>query len=135
MSPAEIQARVWRSIDQTWNRGDLAASAETLAPVVTMHFRGNTQPLTVAQMNTIVGYWREAYPDFHFTLNDIAVEGDRATLHLTFTGTPTTGKRVVMNELLTCRLKGDKIVEMWEEYEEPGVKQPSGFVPLPLTAS
>ena len=141
MSPAEIKTRVWRLIDQLWNRGDLTASAQALAPVVTMHFNGNTQLLTVAQMNTIVSYWREAYPDFHFTLGDIAAEGDRTTLHLTFTGTScgegfgaeAPGQRVVMNERLTCRLKGDKIVEMWEEYEEPAVKQQFGFVPLPLT--
>jgi predicted ester cyclase len=117
MSPAEIKARVWRSIDLVWNHGDLVASAELLSPVVNLHFRGTMQPLTIAQLNTIVGYWREAFPDFHFNLDDMVVEGDRASLRLTFTGTHT-GNRVVMKEQLTCRLNGGKIVEMWEECEE-----------------
>ncbi len=140
MSPAEIKARVWHSIDQVWNQGDLSASAETFAPIINLHFRGSTHPLTMAQLNTIVSYWREAYPDFHFNLDDIVIDGDRAALRLTFTGThlgegfggAATGNRVTVSEMLICRLKDDKIVEMWEEYDELGMRQQLGLLPLPV---
>jgi predicted ester cyclase len=78
--------------------------------------------------------WSEFYdalPDAHFTVNDMVIEGDRAAVRCTITGThksaligiPPTNKKVVFWETDIHRIANSKIVEAWQRFDTLGTMQ------------
>lgn len=63
----------------------------------------------------------EAFPDYHWDLRQLLVDGDKLAAHLTDTGThtgtfldvPATGRRISARELAIYRVDNGKIVESW----------------------
>jgi len=63
-----------------------------------------------------------AFPDTHFSIDDMVAEGDKVVSRYTFEGThkgtfmgvPATGKRVVFKGVLIETIAGGKLVEDWE---------------------
>jgi predicted ester cyclase len=63
----------------------------------------------------------EAFPDYHWDLRRLLVEGDWLSAHLTDTGThggaflgvPATGRKISVQELAMYRVAGGRIVESW----------------------
>ncbi|HXJ96190.1 MAG TPA: ester cyclase [Terriglobia bacterium] len=84
----------------------------------------------------IVKTWRAAFPDFHFALEDMIVEGNKVALRIPFTGThqgkfwglEPTGKTIHVTETLILRIEGGKIAEMWEDYGEYGMRMQLGLI-------
>ena len=83
-SPQQI-AR-WFVVD-AWNKGDLQLVSHMLTPSMILHYRGRSFPLTVDAAVNVVQAWRTAFPDFHFALEDMIVEGNKVALRIPFTGT------------------------------------------------
>jgi predicted ester cyclase len=92
-----------------------------------------------------VQMWREGFPDFHFKLEDMIVQGNKIVLRIPFTGThlgkfwglEPTGKKINVTETLILRLDDERIAEMWEDYDEYGMRIQLGGEtklkgPLPL---
>jgi predicted ester cyclase len=81
----------------------------------------------------------DAFPDAHATLDDVIVEGDKAVIRYTFTGThkgelmgiPATNKKVKLSVIEIDRFAGGKIVEIWERFDTVGFMQQLGAVPTP----
>lgn len=83
------------------------------------------------------GFWA-AFPDLHFTVEDLIAEGDRVVVrgtatatHLgTFLGIPSTGERVRWTAIDIIRVAGGLQVEHWGNSETPEllrqVRQASG---------
>ncbi len=123
-------------VDDAWNRGDLRLADQLFTPDAVLHYRGRNIPLTAQTGTGIVKNWRTAFPDFHFTLEDMIVERNKVALRIPFTGThkgrfmgaEPTGKTINVTETLILRLEGDRIAEMWEDYDEYGLRIQLGLV-------
>lgn len=132
-TPEEIGRWV---VDDAWNKGDLRLGEQMFAPGALLHYRGQTFPLTAESGAQIVRNWRNAFPDFHFTLEDMIVSRDKVVLRIPFTGThlgkfwglEPTGKKISVTETLILRLDGSRIAEMWEDYDEYGMRIQLGLL-------
>jgi predicted ester cyclase len=75
----------------------------------------------------------------HFTIDDMVVEGDKAAMRYTMTGThkgeftgiPPTNRKLTMWGINIARIAGGKIVEAWERMDTLGFMQQLGVVPTP----
>jgi steroid delta-isomerase-like uncharacterized protein len=78
-----------------------------------------------------------AFPDWHGTVDDIIVEGDKVVnrwtghgTHLTNAmGMPPTGKPVTLHGITIFRIADNKIVEEWTQMDQLGLMQQLGFIP------
>jgi predicted ester cyclase len=101
-----------------------------------LHYRGQSIPLTEETGLQIVKNWRAAFPDFHFQLEDMIVSGNKVALRIPFTGThqgrfmgaEPTGKKISVTETLILRIDAGKIAEMWEDYDEYGMRIQLGLL-------
>jgi len=81
----------------------------------------------------------DAFPDIHWTLDDLVVEGDKVAVRCTVTGThkgefmgiPPTNKKVKVQAFAIDRVVGGKIVEEWGISDTLGLMQQLGVVPTP----
>ena len=76
-----------RAIEDVWNKGDFEAGRQILAPQTTLHYRGQAIVMTPDAALRTVQNWRTAFPDFHFQIEDVIVDGDKVALRVPFTGT------------------------------------------------
>jgi predicted ester cyclase len=81
----------------------------------------------------------EAFPDMHYTLNDLIVEGDKAVVRYTVTGThkgayhgvPPTNNKMTVWGIVIDRFVGGKFVESWSRLDTLGLMQQLGVIPTP----
>jgi steroid delta-isomerase-like uncharacterized protein len=82
--------------------------------------------------------WFKAFPDIHFTITDMVVEGDKVAVRYTWTGAqtgegkdvPTTNKKVTAWEIEIDRVADGKIAEVWTRYDTLGVMQQLDLVSM-----
>ncbi|HUI77287.1 MAG TPA: ester cyclase [Bryobacteraceae bacterium] len=123
-------------VEDVWNKGDFHLADQMFTQGVVLHYRGRSFPMTAESGLQTVRNWREAFPDFHFTLEDMIVEGNKVVLRIPFTGThrgkfwglEPTGKKIEVTETLMLRIEADKIAEMWEDYDEYGMRIQLGLL-------
>jgi predicted ester cyclase len=73
-----------------------------------------------------------AFPDIHFTIDDMIAEGDKVATRWTMTGThKATNKTVTTWGIGIVRVVGGKIVERWLRSDTLGVHQQLGAIPTP----
>jgi len=122
MSAKEIKA-LERHVLEENNKGKAAAMAvmdELYATDFVMH--GSTVEGDIHGLRDIkksMSEYLNAFPDLHYTLDDMVVEGDKAAIRCTVTGThkgkfmgiPPTNKKVKMQAFAIDRVVGGKIVE------------------------
>jgi steroid delta-isomerase-like uncharacterized protein len=83
--------------------------------------------------------FRTAFPDLHYTLEDVIAEGDRVVQRATargtmkgdFLGMPATGKSASWGEVHIVRIADGKIVEHWASVDQLGMLQQLGLAPVP----
>jgi predicted ester cyclase len=132
-SPERIATWV---VEDVWNKGDFRLAPQMFTPQAVLHYGGRNIPLTPASGVQTVQRWRDAFPDFHFKLEDMIVQGNKIALRIPFTGThlgkfwglEPTGKKIDVTETLILRLEDGKIAEMWEDYDEYGMRIQLGLV-------
>lgn len=155
MSTEENKAMVLRMYEEVWNKGNVAAVDELIAPNSIGHFDYPTNVpvpaeyrLSLEEIKQFVSQWRTTFPDFHFTVELQVAEGDmvvtRATARgthkgeyrgMTFKGIPPTGKQVTWTETEIDRIVDGKIVESWINEDAVGRLQQIGALPTPSQAS
>jgi predicted ester cyclase len=82
---------------------------------------------------------REAFPDWHETLEDMIAEGDKVVFRVTghgthqgeFFGIPATGTRVTMGGLDLVHVERGRFVEHWANFDQFGLMQQLGAIPAP----
>ena len=122
MSTQEHKAIIRRWIEEAWNRGNVDIASEIYAP----HYiaKGSVAnpdeelhgPEAIKQL---VLRSRVAFPDIHFTIDDLIAEEDKVVGVFTIRGTHTgslddiaqTGKRVIITAVDVWRFAEGKIVE------------------------
>ena len=90
-------------------------------------------------MRQFVSYYRKAFPDTTFTIDEQIAEGDRVvtrwTAHGTNTGEmpgvgiPVTGKSATVTGVTVDRFANGKIVESWGIFDQMGMMQQLGVIP------
>jgi len=78
-----------------------------------------------------------AFPDLHYTIEDMIAEGDKVVVRLTFSGThrgefmgvAPTNKRVTTTAIFIQRIVSGKLVEEWSNADLLGFFQQLGVIP------
>jgi steroid delta-isomerase-like uncharacterized protein len=85
-----------------------------------------------------IGYFRQAFPDFFWRVEDQVAEGDKVVSRYTmggthqgeFFGVPATGKRVEITGIQIDRFdESGELVEEWPEYDLLGAMKQMGAIP------
>ena len=114
-----------RLTDEVWNRGNLDAVDELLAPDFTAHNLPEGFPPDADGFKQAVSLYRTAFPDMTMTLEDIIADGDRVVVRWSARGThggdlagfPPTGRPVSVTGIGIHRFVGGRIVENWSQFE------------------
>jgi predicted ester cyclase len=89
------------------------------------------------------GMYLAAFPDLHFTFEDLIAEEDKVVVRETMSGTqqgelmgiPPTGKKFSATGIEIYRFEGGKIVEHWLQADNLGLLQQLGALPSPAKTS
>jgi steroid delta-isomerase-like uncharacterized protein len=117
----------------SFNSGDLA----TLDQLVGPEYVGPQGDKGPAGFRGVVVGLRSAFPDIHYTIDDVVAENDRVAVRWHWTGThrgpfrafPPTGKRVMNPGLGIFRLRDGRIVAATLETDRLGFLEQVGAVP------
>ena len=122
------KALMRRFIEEVWNKGNFAVADELFHPD---HTSPSAPALPPGPEGTkiIATMFRNAYPDFHMTIEQMAAEDDRVAARFIETGThegelfgmPPTGKKVKFSEIGILRIADGKIVESWYDVDMLGM--------------
>ena len=121
MSAAAHRALLARYVEEVWDKGNLAALDDFLAPDYRRHGSPTAAPLTRDGQKQRLAAFRAGFPDAALTLEDVLAEGDRVAFRSTlrgthageFLGVAPTGARVAVALLDVVRVRGGRIVEQW----------------------
>lgn len=124
MSQEENKARIRWVFEEVFNQGQLAAIDEVAAPDFVDHTPLPGQPAGSAGFRHIYTFLRTAYPDLHFTVEDLLAEGDKVAIRWIMRGTqtgellgrPPTGQPHTEHAIVIFRLVGGKVVERWAAF-------------------
>src|SRR5437588_2641681 len=133
------KASVRRFYDEVFNKKNRAAIDEFIAPNQVDHAAPPGTPGGLAGARQTVAMYLTAFPDLHFTVEDIIAEGDRVVARLTvrgtqkgaFMGIPPTGKQVTSTAIDINRIADGKSVEHWLNMDMLGLLQQLGVIPAP----
>jgi steroid delta-isomerase-like uncharacterized protein len=143
MSIEENKALARRMVE-AWNRGDLAALDDLIAPDYVFHDPADPAlPPGPRGAKAQVTAFRAAFPDLRLTVEDEIAEGAKVVQRLTATGThrgpfagvPATGKPVTMSSIEVLRVERGKIAEHWDEFDMAGLLRQLGVLPVSEAAS
>ena len=136
MSAEENKELVRRFVEEFWNEGNADAADELMAPDAEIHMPTGE----VVDPDGLKGFaatFREAFPDWHSTFEELVAEGDRVAERWTGRGThlgelqgiPPTGKRVEAPGSVFYRIVGGKIVEFRGQLDMMRIMQQLGAIP------
>ena len=135
MSPEENKALVRRTIEAL-NERNWAAYDEAFSSDIVLHNASRTIQGLQAHKH-YVSMLLTAFPDLHFTIEDLIAEGDKVVDRYTARGTHTgalmdmapTGKRFTATAISINHIANDKVVEQWFNVDDLGLFQQLGLVP------
>src|SRR6266568_827993 len=130
MSLEKNKAIARRYQDEVWGKGDFDLLDELLAPdFVDPSFAGAKRAVKGAH---------DAFPDGHWTVEDLIAEGEKvvirwkmqATHEHQFRGIAPGGKPVTVTGITILRITNGKIAERWVNWDSLALRQPSETVNL-----
>jgi len=141
MSAEENKALVRRFVKEFWNEGNTATADELMAVDAEIHMPTG-EVVSLDELKSFAGAWRESFPDWHSTFEELIVEGDRVAERWTGRGThrgelqgiPPTGKRVEAPGSVFYRIVGGKIVDFRGQLDMMSLTQQLGVIPSPQQA-
>ena len=139
MSTEAHKTSARRFYDEVFNKKNRAAIDEFIDPNQVDHAAPPGTPGGLAGAKQTIGMYLTAFPDLHFTVEDMIAEGDKLVARLTvrgtqqgaFMGIPPTGKHVTVTAIDISRMAGGKSVEHWIEMDTLGMMQQLGVIPAP----
>jgi steroid delta-isomerase-like uncharacterized protein len=133
-----------RFFEEVWNKGNLSVLDE----IITKD-HVNSGPGTISGLpngpegsKQFVTAYRNAFPDLHLTIDEQIAEGDKVVTRWTAQGThqgelaglPATGKSSTVSGIVVDRIANGKIAESWGIFDEFGLMQQLGVIPMPELA-
>jgi predicted ester cyclase len=137
MTKQENEAIVRRTWEELFNKGNLAAADELIAANFMNHAAPGAPP-GPASFKQLVTFYRSAFPDAQFTIEDILADGDKVVMRNTFSGThrgpfmgiAPTGRRVSQEQIHIVRVASGQVVEHWAVRDDLSLLQQLGIVHL-----
>jgi len=119
ITTATPEAVIRELIDVGFNRGDLAALADLVAPDSVEHQVGSEGGID--GVRALITELRTAIPDLHLVIEDVVTDGDKVWVRMRSTGTntgpmrgrPPSGRPVEVNVFDIVRVVDGRIVEHW----------------------
>jgi steroid delta-isomerase-like uncharacterized protein len=139
MSTEENKALMRHFYEEVFNQRNLAAIDDFIAPTFVNH-SASQLGLTGGDLEHVtqfVSMVMQAFPDLHYTVEDLIAEGDKVVARLTLSGTqqgafmgiPATGKHVTISDIEIFRIANGKGGETWVQVDFLGLLQQLGGVP------
>ena len=139
MSAKDLKALERRFFEE-WNKGKAAAMTEideTCANNIVWHNSTGGDIRSLEGFKKSMGEFFNAFPDNHFTIDDMIAEGDKVAVRYTITGTHKgkfmgihpTNKKVTLSAIEIDRIVGGKFVEGWIRFDTLGMMQQLGLAP------
>lgn len=134
------KAKARRLFSEVWNKGDAGVVDELVAGNVVNRDPSNpSDVIGTGAYKQLVSTYRTAFPDIHFTIDDLIAEGDKAVCRWTARGThrgdllgiAATGKQLTNTGISIVRFEGGKAVEIWVNRDALGLMQQLGVVQPP----
>jgi steroid delta-isomerase-like uncharacterized protein len=133
-STTENKEIVRRFIEECWNKGDKNAMRDLIADKCRYHdpvFPG------VENVEQHITACRNAFPDLHFTIEDMIGERNEVVVHWTvrgtqkgtFLGVPPTNRTCAVSGTSITRIEGGKIIEQWADWNVLTLMQQLGVAP------
>jgi predicted ester cyclase len=137
MSSEQSRALARRVTEEIFNQGKLNVVDELFTPDFVEHNLPPGYPQGSAGFRQWVADLRQAFPDFHFTIEDFVGEGGKFAVRITaqgtfkgrFMGMAPTGKQAVWSEVHLVRVAGDRCAEAWGVVDQLGMLQQLGVIP------
>ena len=137
MSTEENKAVVRRFYEEVVNQKKRAVLDEVFDLNLVDHFAPPGTPGGLEGARQTLGMFLSAFPDLHFTVEDLIAEEDEVVARVTMSGTqqgafmgiPPTGKHVTITGIDINRFINDKSVEHWVEMDTLGMMQQLGVIP------
>jgi steroid delta-isomerase-like uncharacterized protein len=128
-----------RAIDEVWSKGNVAVAPDIYASTFVSHQHSHPHVRDVRGVSALVEFvreFRDAFPDFHDTVDDQVAEGDKVVTRFTSTGThrgalmgfEPTNKRASWMGIVIDRIEEGKIVEEWVSWDLFGMMQQLGGI-------
>ncbi|MCK6629821.1 MAG: ester cyclase [Anaerolineae bacterium] len=126
--------------EEIWNKGNFEATTTYVATDFVDHNPAiPNQPPGAEGARQVFATYKAAFPDQHFTIEDILVEADKVVWRWSSTGTntgslmgmPPTHKKATISGIEIYRIAGGKIAERWGNFDQLGLLQQLGVVPAP----
>lgn len=131
---------VRRYIEDLINGHNLALADELFGPGYADHSPG-APPVAAGPegVRETDAFFRGAFPDMHYTIEDLFGAGDRAAVRWTTRGTntgpmgamPPTGKAVTVSAVYIFRAEDGKLTDAWGDFDALGMQQQLGLLPAP----
>jgi len=129
-----------RLLEQGFSQGDLSVVDEIVSPMSVEHQRG--QKPGIEGVKDTIRTLRGWFSDFHLTIEDLVVDGDkiwsrnvgRGINTGSVMGHPPTGKAIRVDVFDVARFEGGKLVEHWGVPDQLGLMLQLGALPRPQPA-
>jgi steroid delta-isomerase-like uncharacterized protein len=131
------KAVVRRDIEEILNQGNLALIDELFSADSVFHGPNYPELRGREARRQFFASLREAFPDIHFTVDELIAEGDKVVLRWSVTGThrgefwgaTPTGKKISFSGTTTFRIAGGMIADEFVQADFLGFMQQIGVVP------
>jgi steroid delta-isomerase-like uncharacterized protein len=126
-----------RYVQEVGNEGKLDLVDEVFDRYVSHQPDGRTLERGPEDVKRFMGEFRQAFPDFHSTIEDQIAEGDKVvtrwTMHGThqseFRGIAPTGEQITVTGIGIFRFSDEgKVVESWDNFDQLGMLRQLGAV-------
>ncbi|MFN8473284.1 MAG: ester cyclase [Anaerolineae bacterium] len=140
MSTEQNKTAVLRTFNEAWNEKKLAMLREVIAEGAVYYNPSTPQPLLGPEgQEMFIGGFHVAFPDTHFTIEDVVAEGDKVVVRWAASGTnqgplmgmPATGKRVTVRGMTMFTVRDGMVQESWTNWDTLAMLQQLGIVPMP----
>jgi predicted ester cyclase len=133
----EDNKALYRSFVDALNRGDIDGAGEFFADDYVEHSAAPGLPPGAEGVKMVFRMFRVAFPDVHFTIDDLVAEGDRVATVVTgsgthqgpFMGIEGTGRKASWIAFGVNRYEGGKIREHWGLPDIMGIMRQIGPEP------
>jgi steroid delta-isomerase-like uncharacterized protein len=127
-----------RFFEELFNHGDLDVADDIVGTNYHNHNAAPGEAPGREGLKAFVTYLRSAFPDVHFTIDDLIAEEDKVVTRWSVTGTqkgefagiPATGRAVHVSAINIHRLKDGQIHEAWLNWDTLGMMQQLGAIPM-----
>ncbi len=138
MSEEQNKATFRRYVEEVGNEGNLELADEIFDSYLAHQSDGSVLERGPEDVRRFMGEFRQAFPDFHSTIEDQIAEGDKVVTRWTMRGThqgefrgiAPTGEQITVTGIGIFRFSDEgKVVESWDNFDQLGMMRQLGAIP------